>query len=97
AREPRAPSRIGRPARASREATPEPVKKGVRTDRAERPAARPAPVGTLTAPAAPEPEIPLGFRAKQKQRKQVKAESRAEKAEKQRLAAAKSAKKQKRK
>ncbi|GMU05803.1 tRNA pseudouridine(13) synthase TruD [Corallococcus caeni] len=97
AREPRAPSRIGRPARASREATPEPVKKGVRSDRAERPAARPAPVGTLTAPAPPEPEIPLGFRAKQKQRKQVKAESRAEKAEKQRLAAAKSAKKQKRK
>ncbi|NOK39608.1 tRNA pseudouridine(13) synthase TruD [Corallococcus exercitus] len=97
AREPRAPSRIGRPARATREAAPEPVKTGVRSDRAERPAARPAPVGTLTAPAPPEPEIPLGFRAKQKQRKQVKAESRAEKAEKQRLAAAKSAKKQKRK
>ncbi|RKG63860.1 tRNA pseudouridine(13) synthase TruD [Corallococcus exercitus] len=97
AREPRAPSRIGRPARATRETAPEPVKTGVRSDRAERPAARPAPVGTLTAPAPPEPEIPLGFRAKQKQRKQVKAESRAEKAEKQRLAAAKSAKKQKRK
>ncbi|NOK19973.1 tRNA pseudouridine(13) synthase TruD [Corallococcus carmarthensis] len=48
-------------------------------------------------PPAPEAEIPLGFRAKQKQRKQVKADGRAEKAEKQRLAAAKSAKKQKRK
>lgn len=48
-------------------------------------------------PPAPEPAIPLGFRAKQKQRKQAKAEGRAEKAEKQRLAAAKSAKKQKRK
>ncbi|NBD11033.1 MULTISPECIES: tRNA pseudouridine(13) synthase TruD [Corallococcus] len=103
AREPRPPSRIGRPARPGREASPEvheskePRESRVRTDRAERPARAAAPVATFTAPAAPEPEIPLGFRAKQKQRKQVKAESRAEKAEKQRLAAAKSAKKQKRK
>ncbi|AFE10556.1 tRNA pseudouridine synthase D [Corallococcus coralloides DSM 2259] len=79
AKEARPPGRIGRPARAPREALP------------DLDEVRAAP------PPAPEPEIPLGFRAKQKQRKQAKAESRAEKAEKQRLAAAKSAKKQKRK
>jgi tRNA pseudouridine13 synthase len=80
-RDARPPSRIGRPARPPREALP-PKDDEVRS---------------APPPPAPEPEIPLGFRAKQKQRKQAKAEVRAEKAEKQRLAAAKSAKKQKKK
>ncbi|RKH25777.1 hypothetical protein D7X12_41290, partial [Corallococcus sicarius] len=62
-----------------------------------RPARPPAPPPAFTAAPVAEPEIPLGFRAKQQKRKDTKAEARLEKAEKQRLAAAKSVKKQKRK
>lgn len=99
-KEARPPSRIGRPARASREERPG---SEVRSDRAGkdarpgRPARPPAPPPAFTAAPVPEPEIPLGFRAKQQKRKDTKAEARLEKAEKQRLAAAKSVKKQKRK
>ncbi|WP_369414404.1 tRNA pseudouridine(13) synthase TruD [Corallococcus soli] len=104
-KEARPPSRIGRLARPPRGLEAPAASEGRsdraggprREERSSRPTRAPAPPPAFTAAPVPEPEIPLGFRAKQQKRKDVKAEARQEKAEKQRLAAAKSVKKQKRK
>lgn len=96
----RAPERAGRPEREARaERTERPERAGrpereARAERTERPEraarAEPAPV------AKPEPAVPLGFRERQRQRKEAKAEARAERAAKQ-AKAAKAAKSRKKK